>query len=105
MSHQGHCCLKHGCKYRSSDCPVALGYQKQDHECEASIDMYEDNEDSCFEEKAVGFKLSGNQLILKWENKKTYIDLSNEQVEIVKKGFEIDKEYYVESFKKGFFDY
>lgn len=32
--HSRHCCIEHGCKYGEEDCPVWLGYEKQDHHCE-----------------------------------------------------------------------
>ena len=45
--HTEHCCLKHGCKYREEDCPVALGLKKQSFLCEDCIyDQHELDEKS-----------------------------------------------------------
>lgn len=40
--HTEHCCLKHGCKYRDENCPVALGLKKQAEERakQAEIEEY-----------------------------------------------------------------
>jgi hypothetical protein len=32
--HQTHCCIIHGCKYGSDNCPVELGKIKQKYPCE-----------------------------------------------------------------------
>lgn len=32
--HTEHCCLKHGCKYSDSDCPVEDGTKPQSFDCE-----------------------------------------------------------------------
>jgi hypothetical protein len=32
--HTEHCCLKHGCKYGDTDCPVELGIKRQSFACE-----------------------------------------------------------------------
>lgn len=37
--HVNHCCVKHGCKYGDSDCPVVLGKVKQIGPC---WDCYEE---------------------------------------------------------------
>ncbi len=34
LTHQSHCCLKHGCKYGESDCPVINKVVVQDYPCE-----------------------------------------------------------------------
>lgn len=36
--HEGHCCLKHGCKYRAEDCPVVNKLTVQDFICERCSD-------------------------------------------------------------------
>jgi hypothetical protein len=30
-----HCCIIHGCKYGHDDCPVVLGFVKQEYLCES----------------------------------------------------------------------
>jgi hypothetical protein len=37
-THRSHCCMRHGCKYSSLECPVVLGQLEQDHPCEACDD-------------------------------------------------------------------
>lgn len=32
--HTEHCCIKHGCKYRDEDCPVANGQKPASFDCE-----------------------------------------------------------------------
>ena len=54
MSHQSHCCKKHGCKYGDHDCPVANGSVIQDHRCEYCRDNSFDLSDSAID------KLTGN---------------------------------------------
>jgi hypothetical protein len=34
LTHQSHCCLKHGCKYSNDDCPVVNEVVGQDQPCE-----------------------------------------------------------------------
>ena len=36
--HRTHCCFEHGCKYGEENCPVVLGYIKQDYPCESCGD-------------------------------------------------------------------
>lgn len=36
--HRTHCCIKHGCKYGDSDCPVELALVEQDYDCESCVD-------------------------------------------------------------------
>ena len=35
MSHSGHCCRRHGCKYGDEDCPVENDSEKQEFPCES----------------------------------------------------------------------
>jgi hypothetical protein len=34
-THIGHCCARHGCKYRNEDCPVEKGTHEQTQACES----------------------------------------------------------------------
>lgn len=33
--HEHHCCMEHGCKYGTEDCPVILGETQQLYRCES----------------------------------------------------------------------
>jgi hypothetical protein len=35
--HEAHCCVKHGCKYGSSNCPIEKGEVVQQYPCERCI--------------------------------------------------------------------
>jgi len=37
-THETHCCIKHGCKYGDSDCPVTIALVKQRYDCETCSD-------------------------------------------------------------------
>lgn len=45
MSHETHCCKRHGCKYGDKDCPIVLGIAKQEYGCEYGSDF----DQNCFE--------------------------------------------------------
>ena len=45
MSHETHCCKRHGCKYGDKNCPVVLGNVKQEYGCEYGSDF----DQNCFE--------------------------------------------------------
>jgi len=72
MPHIEHCCLRHGCKYGKSDCPVASGADQQEIPCE-----------SCMEEEHIlvmGFNHLGREVIpsdildpILWTSKGRYL--------------------------------